>query len=137
MEQRKQEVNIMELSNEELEKKIEETEALLKKLTNDLKEDTSSGWQLRDNIYSLGNQLDEFQIEQIRRDYKLCEKSIPELEEIAHDAYRRVKHMENYLWDVVADSAPENQRGFQNEINYLENLEAAANLEIDRRFKPT
>lgn len=139
MEQQQQQnkVNIMELSQEELEKELIDTQNLYKQLKESLKDDTSSGRSLRDNLYAVQSLLEALEVEQIRRELKMSELEIPELEEISHDAYRRIRHMENYDWDVVQNSPEENRKGFMDHIWYLEQLQAAANLEIDRRTLST
>jgi hypothetical protein len=77
--------------------------------------------------------LEILYVERTRREEGLATKSDSELEELARECYRRVRRMENYEWDVVADSDPGNQAGFLTEIHRLEMLEAAANLERERR----
>jgi len=77
--------------------------------------------------------LQNIDVELIRREEKLSEKDISELETISHEAYRKVKHMQNYSWDTVKNSSEGNRNGFWAEICYLEKLEAAANLEMERR----
>ncbi len=77
--------------------------------------------------------LEILYVERTRREEGLATKSDSELEELARECYRRVRRMENYEWDVVADSDSENRTGFLTEIHRLEMLEAAANLERERR----
>ena len=77
--------------------------------------------------------LQNIEVELVRREEKLSERDIPELETISHECYRKVKHMQNYHWDTVEDSSEGNRKGFWAEICYLEKLESAANIEIERR----
>lgn len=123
-----------QLSQEEFEKKLKETADLCKKLREELKTGETDEWQIRDNLDMAYETLQGLELEKVRREEKLSEKVICELEEIAHAAHRRVRQMENYEWDVVQDSSEENQRGFWSAIHELELLEAAANLEIEKKF---
>lgn len=107
-----------EMKLEELQKKLEETIGKIQSGDKTL-------WRLQ-NLY---------EIELIRREHKLQEKTIPELEEIANEAYRKARRMQNYDWDVVETSDEDNRRGFMSEIDFLESLESAANLEIERRMR--
>lgn len=107
-----------EMKLEELQKKLEETIGKIQSGDKTL-------WRLHDL----------YEIELIRREHKLQEKTIPELEEIANEAYRKARRMQNYDWDVVETSDEDNRRGFMSEIDFLESLESAANLEIERRMR--
>lgn len=75
----------------------------------------------------------DLKVEIVRQEEGLGTKEVWELEEISNEARRRVRHMENHDWDIVKDSDEANQQGFTEEITRLEYLEAAANLEMDRR----
>jgi hypothetical protein len=79
------------------------------------------------------NDLRDMEIEKMRRQFKLNQLSKEDLQEMAHDAYRSIRRMENYDWDIVQNSSEENQRGFHERINALEDELSAANLELDRR----
>lgn len=121
-------------------KSLDELQAMYEKEKQKKKEYESISSEELDRDYGLSVEiqtnyeiLHDLRIEIIRKEENLGSKSSSELEEIRHDAYRRVKQMENYEWDVVEQSSEENQKGFWEHISYLETLEAAANFEIDRR----
>jgi hypothetical protein len=78
-------------------------------------------------------ELDMKQIEQIRQENELHVKSKEELEALRSSLSRRIRHMENYDWDVVQESYEENQKGFWKEIDSLEILIEVINLELSRR----
>ena len=60
-------------------------------------------------------------------------KTSEELNEIQQNADRRIQQMENYEWDAVENSSPENQRGFLRAIDDLNLLSRAVSLELYRR----
>jgi hypothetical protein len=93
----------------------------------------SSEWAMKHDYNEILDLLYHINLEMVIREHCLREKELSQLEEIAHDAYRKARRMQNYDWDVVEHSSPENQAGFWSNIDYLETLEAAANLEIERR----
>lgn len=97
----------------------------------------SSEWAMKQDYDQILDLVYHVKLEIINRENGLRDKDIAELEVISHEAYRRARNMQNYEWDVVEHSSEENQQGFWNEINDLEMLEAAANLEIERKLSIT
>lgn len=93
----------------------------------------SSEWAMRNDYNEIIDLLYHIKLEMVIREERLREKDISELEAISNEAYRKQRRMQNYDWDVVEHSPEENQQGFWAEIEELSNIEAAANLEIERR----
>ncbi len=123
-------IELPSLTEEQLQTLLRETQEKHKSLQKNVpSEDFSECCQL----------LHDIPIEMIRREEKLSDLDMSELQAISHESYRKVRRMENYDWDVVEHSSEDNRKGFWEHIDYLERLEAAANLEMNRRdlYKPT
>lgn len=119
--------------NDQLKEKREKYMDLIQSFPRNQEEYSSTEWNMYNDYQEINELLAKIKVEFVRREEKLGEKDISEVESIAHEAHRRIRHMENYDWDVVQQSSEENQAGFWKEIDSLETLEAAANLEIERR----
>lgn len=81
----------------------------------------------------LVNECEDIENEMMRQKEQLSLKTSEELNEIQQNADRRIQQMENYEWDVVENSSPENQRGFLQAIDDLNLLSRAVSLELYRR----
>ena len=119
--------------NDQLKEKREKYMDLIQSFPRNQEEYSSTEWNMYNDYQEINELLAKIKVEFVRREEKLGEKDISEVESIAHEAHRRIRHMENYDWDVVQQSSDENQAGFWKEIDFLETLEAAANLEVERR----
>ena len=118
---------------QQLEVKKEKHKSLMDELSKREHEPTESDYELYRDYSEISNLLMSIEIELCRREEHLETKEISELESLAHDAYRQIRRMENYEWDVVETSSDENKQGFFAQIDFLEKLQSAANLEIERR----
>lgn len=79
------------------------------------------------------NECKDIENEMMRQKEQLSLKTSEELNEIQKNADRRIQQMENYEWDAVENSSPENQRGFLQAIDDLNLLCEAVSLELYRR----
>ena len=91
-----------------------------------------SEWQMKHDYDEILDLIYHVKLEIVTQEQGLREKDIAELEVVSHEAYRRARSMQHYSmpdWD----STEGNLAGFWKEIDFLETLETAANLEIERR----
>lgn len=92
----------------------------------------SSEWAMKHDYDEILDLLYHIKLEMVIREEGLREKDISELEVISHEAHRKARNLQNYSMPDE-DSSEENMEGFWSEIDSLETLEIAANLEIERR----
>jgi hypothetical protein len=123
----------IETYNQQLKEKREKYMDIIQSFPKNQEEYTSTEWTMYNDYNEINEILAKIKVELVRREEKLGEKDSSELESIANYAYRKIRHMENYDWDVVEHSSEDNRVGFWKQIDSLETLEAAANLEIERR----
>lgn len=123
----------LEEYNQQLKEKRDKYREVIESFPKNQEDYSTTDWITYNDYYEVQNILRSIQVELVRREQRLEDESLSSLQEIAHDAYRAARRMQNYDWDVVERSSDENQEGFWRQVDFLETLEAAANLESDRR----
>ncbi len=123
----------LETYNQQLKEKKEKYLDVINTFPKNQDDYSSSEWTMYADYQEVNELLWNIKIELVRREEKLEEKDDSELHAISNEAYRRVSRMQNYDWDVVEGSSEENRRGFWTQVDYLEILQSAANLEFERR----
>lgn len=87
-----------------------------------------------DRLFEVNNMEEhKKRLDIMRKEEELHLKSKEELETLQTTLRRRIRHMENYDWEVVQDSSKENKEGFCKEIDFLECLLEAVSLELSQR----
>jgi hypothetical protein len=123
----------LELYKQQLEEKRNKYLDIIATLPSDHEKYTQSDRTTYNDYQEVERILGSVKLELFRREQKFEEVESSRLNEIAHDAHRKARRMQNYAWDTVEHSSAENQEGFWREINFLEILESAANLEYEIR----
>ncbi len=123
----------LELYKQQLKEKRNKYLDMIATFPSDQEKYTQSEWTTYNDYQEVERILRSVKLELFRREQKFEEVDSSRLNEIAHDAHRKARRMQNYVWDTVEHSSAENQEGFWREIDFLENLESAANLEYEIR----
>ncbi len=123
----------LELYKQQLEEKRNKYLDIIATFPSDQKKYTQSDRTTYNDYEEVERILRSVKLEQFRREQNLDKMDDSKLDEIAHDAHRKARRMQNYEWDTVEHSSAENQEGFWREIDFLEMLEEAANLEYEIR----
>ncbi len=123
----------LDLYKQQLKEKRNKYLDIIATLPSDQEKYTQSDRTTYNDYQEVERILHSVKLELFRREQKFEEVDSSRLNEIAHDAHRKARHMENYDWDIVQNLPPETQGAFWSTIDFLENLESAANLEYEIR----
>ncbi len=123
----------LEIYKQQLKEKKNKYLDIIATFPNDQEKYTQSDQTTYSDYQEVERILRSVNLELFRREQKYEEVDISRLNEIAQDAHRKARHMQNYDWDIVQNLSSEIQEGFWRTVDFLEKLEDSANLEYEIR----